>query len=186
MKLTNEPRKTSEIYARRFLQFGPDETVISWAERMIIADFKSDWLFILVGEVEPFNKFEIDDLLDRIQQELRLPLIQSVTEATEILATAYIQRCISGHSDCSYTLFTLAEMYSNDINADVLYDFYLLHYAAVDLGMNETQHYWPGAQKGNIEKIIFDRFLRWLKEYSLAAWQQYECSIALEGSSRLH
>jgi len=85
---------TSEIYARRFLDYGPDETVVTWAENMTLAGFASDSLFILLGEVGPFNKFEIDELLDRIQKELQLPEIRDKNQALEIIATAYVQRFI--------------------------------------------------------------------------------------------
>jgi len=142
---------------------------------MICAGFNSDGLFILVGEVKPFNKFEIDDLLDRIQRELKLPIIQSETEAIEIIATAYVQRLISGDADSPSTLFALAQLYTNEGHVEATYDFYLLYYAAADLGMGETQYYWPDAHNGNIERIIRDRCLRWIEEHPLPAWRQFEC-----------
>jgi hypothetical protein len=175
MEIVSEPRRTSEIFARRFLDFGPDETIISWAESMVCAGFNSDGLFILVGEIQPFNKFEIDILLDRIKRELQLPIVQSETEAIEIIATAYVQRFIFGDADSPSTLLALAQFYSNEGPLDVIYDFYLLHYAAADLEIDETQYYWPDAEKSNIERIIRDRCLTWIKEHPLSAWRQYEC-----------
>ncbi len=174
MNLANEPRYTSELYARRFLDFGPDKTLVSWAENMVLAGFISDGLFILLGEIEPFNKFEIDSLLDRIQRELHLPKIQSKVEAIEIVATAYIRRFISGNIDSASALFMLAQLCINEDYEDAIYDFYLLHYAAVDLEASDTQYYWPDAHSGNIERLIRARFVRWIEDHPLPTWKGYE------------
>lgn len=175
MKLTHEPRRTSEIFARRFLDFGPDETIVSWAEGMVVSGFNSDGLFILLGEIKPFNKFEIDSLLDRIQHELGLPKILSTIEAVEIIATAYVHRFVSGKADSASTLFALTQLYSNEGAVDTIYEFYLLHYAAGDLEIEGFQHYWRDANRGNIEKIILERCFKWMEEHPLTVWHEYEC-----------
>ena len=136
MKQEAELRLTSEIYARRFLDYGPDEAVITWSMNMTLAGFASDSLFILLGEVGPFNKFEIDELLDRIQKELQLPEIRDKNQALEIIATAYAQRFIQGKVDSSETLFRLSQLCISERYAEVIYDFYLLHYAAIDLALS--------------------------------------------------
>lgn len=167
-------RYTSEIYARRFLDYGPDVAVVAWAEKMILSGFNSDSLFILLGEVEPFNKFEIDELLDRIQAELRLPKVGHREEALQIIATAHIRRFILGKTNSADVLFAISELCIAEGNAEAIFDFYLLHFAAVDLAMDDTQHYWPGAHQGNIEDIIHDFCIKWLEEHPLVDWRSHE------------
>ncbi|WP_457647801.1 hypothetical protein [Profundibacter sp.] len=141
---------------------------------MIRAGFDSEHLNILVGETAPFNGFEIDQLLDCIQSELKLPEIDSYSEAITIVATAYINRFIDGLADSASTMFELAELYKKDEHTESIYDFYLLHYAAVDLERDGFQWNWPDANRKNIEKIIKARCIEWLKKYPLKRWQQYE------------
>jgi hypothetical protein len=173
-----ELRLTSEIYAHRFLDHGPDETVVTWAENMTLAGFASDSLFILLGEAGPFNKLEIDELLDRIQNELHLPKIQNSEEALETVATAYVQRFIQGKVNSADTLFHLCQLCIEEDYAEIIYDFYLLHYAAVDLATEEVQHYWPDTHRGNIEKVVRDHCIRWLEEHTVTVWREYEWTEA--------
>jgi len=165
---------TSEVFAGRYLNAGYDLALVTWAENMITAGFESEHLNILVGEIAPFNQFEIDQLLDRLQSDLKLPVISSNSEAITIVATAYVKRFIDGLADSASTMFELAELYKSEGHAESIYDFYLLHYAAVDLKIEGFQWYWPDANRKNIEKIIKARCFEWLKEHPLKRWQQYE------------
>ncbi|SFU78299.1 hypothetical protein SAMN04488527_11645 [Aliiroseovarius crassostreae] len=173
LSLANQ-RYTSEVYARRFLNIGPDSSIVGWAENMVIAGFHSPHLDILLGELEPFNKFEMDALLDRIQRELKLPSIRSKSEALEIIATAYGRRFIAGKADSASTLFYLSELCIAERYANEIYDFYLLHFAAVDLAIDEIQYYWPDANRTNIEEIIRHEFISWLQNHPLTEWKKFE------------
>ncbi|WP_162946810.1 hypothetical protein [Ruegeria sp. EL01] len=177
MKQQADLRFTSEIYARRFLDCGPDGSVVVWAENMTLSGFVSDSLFILLGEVEPFNKFEIDELLDRIQYELQIPKVSHKDEALEIIATAYVQRFIQGKTNSADALYAISQLCIEQDHADAIYDFYLLHYAAVDLAIEDTQYYWPDAHRGNIEKVIRNRCINWLEEHPIAEWRNYEWTV---------
>jgi hypothetical protein len=165
---------TSEVFARRYLNVGHSLALVTWAENMVLAGFDSEYINILLGEIAPFNGFEIDELLDRIQSELKLPIISSHSEAIEIIATAYVKRFIYGLADSASTMFKLAELYNHAQHAESIYDFYRLHYAAVDLGMEEFQNHWPDANSNNIERIIKIRCVEWIKEHPLKAWQKCE------------
>ncbi|MEP4038314.1 hypothetical protein [Pseudophaeobacter sp.] len=178
MNLTQEPRNTSEIYARRFLDFGPDETIINWAENMVLAGYDTCSLSILLGEIAPFNKFEIDEMLDCIHSELQLPKIQNRSEALKIIATVYVHRFLAGVTNSASTLFALTQLYINEERDDVLYDFYLLHNAAADLEFEEIQYYWPDANRKNIEKIILDRCRSWIEQHPLNSWRRFECAFS--------
>lgn len=178
MKRNPELRLTSEIYARQFLDHGPDEAVVTWAENMTLSGFASDSLFILLGEAEPFNKFEIDELLGRIQNELHLPKIHNSEEALEIVATAYVQRFIQGKANSAHTLYRLSQLCIEEGYAELIYDFYLLRFAAVDLATDEVQHYWPDTTQENIEKVIRDYCIKWLEQHAITAWRGYEWAKA--------
>jgi len=168
---------TSEIFARRYLDAMPDLTLVVWAENMVMAGFDSDNLSILLGEIAPFNKFEIDNILDRIQSELKIPQINSRSEAIEIVATARIHRFIRGLTSSASAMSELASLYTHDDETESICDFYLLHYAAIDLKIGEYQYYWPDANRKNIEKVIKARCVRWLEDHPLVAWRKYEWQI---------
>jgi hypothetical protein len=174
MKLQSIELFTSEVFARRFLNSGYDVAFVTWAENMVLAGFESEHLIILLGEIAPFNGFEMDALLDRIQDELKAPKVGTVAEAIRIITTAHVLRFVRGLTDSASTMSTLAELYGDDDNANSIYDFYLLHYAANDLGKGEDQYYWPDANRTNIERIIKDRCLEWVRENPLEVWQDHE------------
>lgn len=46
-------------------------------------------------------------------------------------------------------------------------DFYLLYYAKDELTFDETQWYWEGANRHNMDEIIKDYFIKWLHEFAL-------------------
>ncbi|MCH2078662.1 MAG: hypothetical protein MK180_17610 [Rhodobacteraceae bacterium] len=169
-------RYTSEVFARRFLDCGPDDALVAWAENMTLSGFNSDSLFILLGELEPFNKFEIDELLDRIQVELNLPNVSHREEALQIIATAHVRRFVQGKTNSADVLFAISELCIAEDYAKVIYDFYLLHFAADLLSVDEPQYYWPEAHRGNIEKIVHDYCVNWLEQHPAANWHKYEWS----------
>jgi hypothetical protein len=47
--------------------------------------------------------------------------------------------------------------------ARFLFGFYRLPYAQEDLVYSDMQHYWPGADRSNIEIVIFDYARRWIE-----------------------
>jgi len=46
-----------------------------------------------------------------------------------------------------------------------LYDFYMLHYALLDLQEEENTPYWSGAHPSNIFRIITDTARIWLEGF---------------------
>jgi|GEM_PF-1038629 len=165
---------TSEVFAHHYLKTVPNFTLVEWAENMVIAGFDSEHLDILLGEIAPFNGFEMDDLLTRIQNDLGLPKITSHSEAVAIAATAYVKRFLQGVADSGTTMFTVAKLYTHDEQSEVVCDFYFLHLAAVDLAETDYQYYWPNASRHNIENVIKTRCVEWVKQHPLDEWQKYE------------
>ncbi|WP_171209299.1 MULTISPECIES: hypothetical protein [unclassified Ruegeria] len=139
MTSTAEPRFTSEIFAGRFLGFSPDETIVAWAENMVIAGFQSESLYVLLGEFTPFNSFEINELLAHIRSELGLPEIRNRKEALEIVATAYVRRLVQNKGDSTNTLNVLRQLCADEGQPECLFDFFLLYYAKEELGAEQQQ-----------------------------------------------
>lgn len=168
-------RFTSEIFARRYLDHEPDESVINWAEDMATAGFDTHHLAILMGEIAPFNKFEIDHMLDRIHSELQAPQIENSDEATIIVASAKIRRWILGPQNGLSPIYELALLYIAEDSPSYLQDFYLLDHASrlLEEG-DEIQFYWPNANSKNIDSIILDKCLDWIEKHPLLAWQEVE------------
>ncbi|WP_171102488.1 hypothetical protein [Ruegeria sp. HKCCD7255] len=184
MKTFIEPRFTSEIFARRILDVPPDATIVDWAEKMVVAGFQSESLYVLLGELPPFNKPEIDDLLARVQVELNLPEIRSREQALEIVATAHARRLVQSEGESARTLRALSQLYADEGQAECLLQFYLLYYAKEDLGTEKQQHYWPSAHRGNINDVIHDYCQKWLAEHPFEEWREYEWSGSAEGLPR--
>lgn len=165
---------THEVVTLRYLEKGVDISRIRWAEKMLIAGFDSPHLRVLVGEKEPFNKFELDDIFDKSAREISLPKITSLEEAINTYTTAKIQRFLNGSVGSRDTLYDLKELY-NEYEYTEIYDFYLLYFAAIDLIDNEIQWYWPEATRKNIKKIIKKRCCDWdKKNNNFSKWANYE------------
>ncbi|QPH54804.1 hypothetical protein [Pontivivens ytuae] len=106
-----QPLFTSEVFARRILCLAPDGRVVTWAENMVLAGFDSPHLSVLLGEIAPFNAFEIDDMLGRIHRELGAPQIVSVSAAIEILATAAARWVAAGRLTRASVMSSVAQLY---------------------------------------------------------------------------
>ena len=113
MKIDTVIPFTSEVLANQYLNSGYDERTVLWAESMVMAGFISDHLNILLGEIPPFNKFELDHIIGKITVELGLPKITSKREAVDIKVTADIVRCLQGDDDRSLLVLNLAQLYNH-------------------------------------------------------------------------
>jgi hypothetical protein len=167
---------TSEIYAKRFLDRGYDDSYVLWAERMVTSGFSSDHLFVLLGEHEPFNKFETDHLFDRIQIELNIPKVNSRQEAIEIEATALVRRFLLGANDKASSILQLAELYTTDEETKSLRNFDLLDHAHFYLENDCFAYSWPNADYGNIDYIFIEECHQWVNRYPLNEWEEIEPS----------
>lgn len=94
---------TSEMSAERYLNKSGDETWVAWAEAMVVAGFSSPSLFVLLGEIKPFNAFEMSALFDDIVEELGIPVVSSDTEAVNILAATIAAQYVRGEIGLNVT-----------------------------------------------------------------------------------
>lgn len=77
-----------------------------------------------------------------------------------------LSQAISGSTDLSTAVSNVKDLFlGNNLSPEEIQDFYLLHFASIDLQQYESQYYWPGADRSNIELIMRNRTIRFLQEY---------------------
>lgn len=152
---------TAEILIFKMLGDNINKKWIDWAYDMLMAGFETENLIILAGEIEPYNQFELQRLTDKILDELGLTY-----ENSELVYRNYacylIGKALSGEMQAINVLDILKEICIRADYEPLYYDFYSLYFALDDLKYSENQWYWPGATRGNINKIINEYFVEWM------------------------
>lgn len=134
-----------------------DESWVDWAIEMLQAGYEVDSLYQLAGITKPFNQFELHDLTNKVLQDLQL----DYSDKKGILKN-YIYFLITSNIDKPNKYFeVLMEFrdiyYEMDMDSE-FQDLALLYWAKDDLISSETQYYWDGANKANIDVIIKQQF----------------------------
>jgi len=147
-----------------------NESWVDWAIGMIEAGYESEHLYILAGQNKPNNQFKLQDLASRVLQELELDHDNKAT-----VINNYVSYLISksvGHPETYHrTLDELNDIYYG-LDMDSQYkDFHLLYFAKDALITDEVQWYWDDANRENIDKIIDEKFHKWLNDFSPASAQ---------------
>ena len=141
-----------------------DESWIDWAIEMIDAGYESESLYMLAGETKPYNQFELQELTNKVFQDLRFDYSDKDT-----VIWNYVYYLISNSIEHPGTYYkTLRELREIclQFNYDSRYmDFYLLYFTKDDLMVDEVQWYWEGANRENIDQIIRNKFKQWLSEF---------------------
>jgi hypothetical protein len=141
-----------------------DESWIDWAIDMIEAGYESENLYMLAGETKPYNQFELQELTNKVFQDLRLDYSDK-----DAVIRDYVYYLISNSVEHPETYYkTLRELREICLQLDYdsrYMDFYLLYFAKDDLMVDEVQWYWEGANRENIDQIISDKFKKWLSEF---------------------
>lgn len=162
MKTMNHAiHSTYKILKNKVFNEPIDETWVNWAIEMMRAGYESEHLYILAGEMKPYNQFELQALTDNVLQDLHLDY--SNKEDTIRNYTYFLIKS-SIHKPETYT-YTLRELRDLSINLDYddeYMDFYLLYWALDDLDYSEYQHYWEGATRANIDDIIKTEFQKFI------------------------
>ena len=153
---------TAEILAIRKLGRSVDSRWAEWAISMLENGCNAPSLRILAGETALFNKFEMEELVDRTLDELGLTQHQSHVEAARAYTSVLVQQLLDGRASIDAVLSELTHLCIELGRLQDIYEFYLLHYARKDLQHYETQHYWLGANRQNIDQIIDERCKTWL------------------------
>lgn len=143
-----------------------DESWIDWAIEMMEAGFQSENLYILAGATKPYNQFELQELTNKVLQDLDLDSdnkTQVIKNYTYYLISTSIYKPEVYYS----TLLELRNI-CQDLEMDREYmNFYCLFYAKDDLLVSVNQWYWDGATRENIDQIITDHFIDWRNKFEL-------------------
>ncbi|MEL6676859.1 MAG: hypothetical protein AAFR61_31915 [Bacteroidota bacterium] len=138
---------------------------IDWANEMMELGYESPTLFMLAGFNKPTHYFEVIDYVTDSVRELGLEMKKG-EEAILSYASYFLLQIAKSHK-VRENLTALYEFCQMKDYKDMVYDFYLLYWAWNDLDYedNEFNHYWGGARRANIEKLVIDEAKEWIEKH---------------------
>jgi hypothetical protein len=131
---------------------------------MLVQGHDSHSLAVLAGESEPFNQFEMNELVAKALAELAVQVPATREEALSTFVESDVRALAEGVGVPSAILPRLARLCLENNYIDALFDFYLLDSAVADLQSDPIQRCWPGATRENIDEVIVEYSRRWLLE----------------------
>ena len=149
-----------------FTEIQPVDTneSIDWAIEMMELGFESPTLHMLAGFSKPTNYFEVIDYVTDTVKELGLEM-KNGDDAILSYASYYVHQIAKSQKvrENLTDLYNFCQMRDYE---DFVYDFYLLYWAWDDLDYedNEHNHYWEGARRTNIDKIVIDEANKWIQK----------------------
>jgi hypothetical protein len=155
---------TAEIVALKALNRNVDEKWVDWAVDMLVAGFDTEHLVILAGESKPYNQFQLQNLTDKVFNEMHLDYSDK-DKAIKNYACYLIDKVLNNDIEILKVLNILKDICIELDYEKYLFDFYLLYFTKVDLSYSENQYYWNGATRENIDSIIIDYFTKWKDDY---------------------
>lgn len=156
------PPSTKEILAYRALNRDVDENWVEWAVSMLEQGYDTPHLRILAGESPPFNQFASIELADSTFRELGLDWSDTENSARKY-AAELLEDMLEGRRSSQSVLNVLTDICIELDHAKFLFGFYLLQNAKEDLRDSDFQFYWQGADRSNIDDVIFDYARKWIE-----------------------
>lgn len=151
-----------KVYRYCITSKGNPADCVKWAEAALCEDFDSPSLRMLAGLGEPLNFFEVKEYTEAALKELGIE-IPSGAEAVSAYAKDIALDIINHPESIRLNLKKLFELcIAHDLQDDI-YDFYLLYCAWGDCDYGESQHYWEGATKDNIESLVIKKCYEYAK-----------------------
>ena len=164
LDMRSNPLTTVEIAAMRKLNRSVDSRWVDWAVDSLVAGHDTPSLRVLAGESAPFNQFEMGSLVDRVLDELQVPLPKTENDAVIVCATPLVKQLASRDVGIASALSALAHLCIERDYLRDLYCFYSLHFAFDDLQVVEYQFYWDGATRENIDDIVTQEAKAWIEK----------------------
>lgn len=154
---------TAHILADKALQQSCGQNCVDWAITMLEDGRDGHNLTMLAAMLPPYNHFEMAALRDRALQELGFADLDADV-AVRTFAIERLRLALTGEANlidavCEVKDLCIANNYQKE-----LFDFYLLHFAYVDLRDHGSQWYWPGATRQNIEATIGEHVEQFLAD----------------------
>lgn len=141
--------------------FNSDDCV-DWAIEMLTLGYESESLLILSSFSKPTNHFEIVSCLKNTLAELNLE--EKKGEEAIISYSSYYIWKIANSVDIRNNLEMIYKFCQLKDYEGIIYDFYLLYWAWDQLDYDDSNHYWEGANKSNIESIVKEVAVEWLNK----------------------
>jgi hypothetical protein len=141
-----------------------DESWAEWAIEMMQVGYEVDSLYQLAGISKPYNQFELQDLTNKVLEDLQLDYSDKRKTTKNYIYYLIISN-IDKPNNYSEVLKEFTDIYY-EFNMDSEFqDLALLYWAKDDLIYEDHQHYWDGANRSNIDKIIKAQFELYIKEF---------------------
>ena len=137
---------------------------IDWAIEMLELGYESRTLGMLASIKKPANDFEVIDYVKNAVEELGLKL-RNGDDAILSYASYYVNQIVR-EENIRENLNKLYKFCKSKDYEDLVYDFYLLYWAWDDLDYEDTgnNHYWDGARRNNIGRIVVDEAKKWVEK----------------------
>jgi len=142
-----------------------NESWAEWAIEMMQVGYEAISLYQLAGISKPFNQFELQDLTKEVLDDLQLDYSDK-RKTTKNYVYYLIYSNINKPDNYFEVLKELTDIYYElDMDRE-FQNFALLYWAKEDLIYENFQHYWEGANRSNIDKIIIEQFEIYISEFN--------------------
>jgi hypothetical protein len=159
------PPRTYQVQAGFALLRLEANAVVDWAIDALEAGFDSKSLRILAGLERPLDREEVEGLYGKSILELGINPLPS-ERYVPFHITAVLRSMLGGEIKRIEALKGLSDLCISRGQDRVLQPFYLLYFAKSDLESQGIQWYWTGADASNIDRVIDEYAIGWLKDHS--------------------
>jgi len=138
---------------------------IDWALEMLDLGYHTSNLLRLSQCHKTNSYFEVKPILEKAAQELGLEI--KVGENAILSYCSYYVKNIAKGFEVRQNLKYLSNLFIHRNDEDCIHDFFLLYNAwdQIDENISRFNFYWEGANKNNIEAIVFAEAKKWLEKY---------------------
>lgn len=157
---------TYKIVAYNIIKNFDIDQIVDWAIELLEEGIEIYNIQIIAGLTKPVNFFEGKEFLEIALDELQLSAFSN-EQALLSYCTYYIKE-IAVAKDIRDNLTKIYKICQEMNYEKELYDFYLLYWAWGDLDYQNYNHYWEGANRDNIEKIVVNKSIKWLENNQIA------------------
>jgi hypothetical protein len=141
-----------------------DESWSDWAIEMMQAGYEADTLYQLAGISKPFNQFVLQDLTNKVLKDLEL----DYSDKRKTIEN-YVYFLIKSNLDNIERYYEVLKEFRDiyyELDMDSKFqNLALLYWAKDDLIYDEYQHYWDGADRTNIDKIMKEQFEIYIRQF---------------------
>jgi hypothetical protein len=152
---------TAEIMFLKWQNLAVDKAWADWAVEMLEEGYDTEYLLMLASISNFDNQFELKAITDKVFKELSLDLSDE-KKVTKNYISYQVERGLTDKIGYDVVLDKLRYCYYNSNYQYLIQPFYNLYYAKDDLKYGNSQYYWDGADRTNIDTIIENYFREWL------------------------